>query len=154
MSALPSTFDEISDPSYGKLFPRWLLRGCDSALMLFAAGFYGRNDCYWVAQAELMAECVDMDTEKLRAMAMLYPPTWGFFHGDAFAYAASAVESGWEYLPDALTWNDEPVDEELAATVRPAAVKQQRKQRAALGAGEQLAFALEPELELGRQQVG
>lgn len=46
------------------------------------------------------------------------------------------------YLPDALTWHESPVDERLAASVRPAAVRELRRQRARLESSGQLELEL------------
>jgi hypothetical protein len=67
-------------------FPADLLPECESALMLFCAAFYGRNDCIWVEEAGILeVTCVDLDGEKLETMARIYPPSWHFVRGDAFA---------------------------------------------------------------------
>jgi hypothetical protein len=68
-------------------FPADLLPECESALMLFCAAFYGRNDCVWVQEAELrIVTGVDQDREKLDAMRAIYPETWRFACADAFEF--------------------------------------------------------------------
>jgi hypothetical protein len=54
---------------------------------LFAAGFYGRNDGAWIANAGLRATCVDHDVEKMSEMQKHYPPSWNFIIDDAFAFS-------------------------------------------------------------------
>jgi len=66
-------------------FPAELLPECESALMLFCARFYGRNDCVWVEEAGIQdVTCVDLDQEKLETMVTVYPPAWRFVRADAF----------------------------------------------------------------------
>jgi len=83
----PATLAELRVPAEAGLYPRELLDGCADALVLFAAGFYGRQDAVWVADAGLTATCIDRDRGRLDAMADLYPDTWEFVCTDAFAYA-------------------------------------------------------------------
>jgi hypothetical protein len=83
----PATLEELRDEQAGRAFPRALLRRCNTALVLFAAGFYGRQDAFWVADAGLRATCVDNDQAFLGRMQKVYPNTWEFTQADAFFYA-------------------------------------------------------------------
>lgn len=65
-------------------FPVESLEGCETALIVFAAAFGGRNDAAYIRDAGLLATCVDHDGDKLRAMAGDYPEDWRFIVGDAF----------------------------------------------------------------------
>lgn len=82
----PTTFEQIREERRGDLYPRHLLVGCQNALVLFAAGFYGANDAYWIAEAGLEAICVDIDAEKLAVMKELYPRNWRFVQNDYLGY--------------------------------------------------------------------
>jgi hypothetical protein len=83
---IPLTFEQLRDPGTSNLFPRHLLRHGDTALVLFAAGFHGRQDAFWIAEAGMTATCVDLDKIRLHDMAAVYPPAWEFVVGDAFAF--------------------------------------------------------------------
>lgn len=79
------------------LYPTDVLEGCESALVLFAAAFYGRQDCAAIATAGLTATCVDHDHEKLGAMVLAYPEGWEYVHGDAYRYA-QATRRRWDVV--------------------------------------------------------
>ncbi len=68
-------------------YPAWVLEGCETALVVFAAEFGGMNDCAWIVDAGLRATCVDINPEKLEAMRENYPDDWEFVCGDAYVYA-------------------------------------------------------------------
>lgn len=68
-------------------FPHDVLVGCKTALALFSANFYGRQDAFWLAEAGLGTTCVDVDGERLEAMAAIYPAGWEFVECDAYEYA-------------------------------------------------------------------
>lgn len=85
------TLDKIRNQAAGGVYPVGLLEQCDTALVLFAAGFYGRQDAIFIADAGLTATCVDNDYEKLRAMTSIYPDGWEFIAADVFAYTASTL---------------------------------------------------------------
>ncbi len=91
------TLDEIRSPEATALYPSSVLEGCETALVLFAAGFYGRQDCVAIEEAGLRATCVDTDHEKLGAMTMAYPAGWEFVHGDAYEYAR-LTERTWDVV--------------------------------------------------------
>jgi hypothetical protein len=76
-----------ADASPKHIYPRRVLRRRDTALVMFAAAFYGRQDAYWVAHAGMTGTCVDLDHTKLGEMALAYPEGWEYVHGDAFDYA-------------------------------------------------------------------
>ena len=81
-------------------YPIDLLGGCKTALILFGAGFYGRSDGVWIAQAGLTATVVDVDHVRLDVMQRIYPDDWSFECHDADWYAASALAAGtqWDLL--------------------------------------------------------
>lgn len=72
------------------LYPTEILARCETALMLFAAGFLGEQDAAWVEEAGLVATCVDNDRERLVEMAAMYPDGWTFVCEDVFRFARSA----------------------------------------------------------------
>jgi hypothetical protein len=71
-------------------FPHDVLVGCETALVLFAAGFHGRQDAYWIKEAGMTATCVDSDPALLEEMKPLYPDDWSFVCDDAYGYALYA----------------------------------------------------------------
>ena len=68
-------------------YPVDLLEGCETALLLFGAGFLGLNDGIHIADAGLDAFVIDIDREKLEHMVKLYPKTWTFCEADAWWFA-------------------------------------------------------------------
>ena len=56
-----------------ELYPRRVLDGLTTALVLFAAAFHGRQDAIWIAKAGMNGTCVDIDAEKLEEMKVAYP---------------------------------------------------------------------------------
>lgn len=88
MTAAPGTLDELRRADEAELYPADALDSCADALLLFAAGFYGRQDAVWVADAGLTGTCVDIDGARLERMRPLYPDGWEFVCSDAFVYAA------------------------------------------------------------------
>jgi hypothetical protein len=79
------------------LYPTETLAGCDSALILFAAGFHGAQDAIWIADAGLQATCVDLDVGKLAEMEDAYPADWEYVPGDVFVYA-TRVQRQWDIV--------------------------------------------------------
>jgi hypothetical protein len=69
------------------LYPADILQDCETALILFAAAFHGRQDGIWIADAGIRATCVDIDADKLTAMKPLYPSNWEYVIEDAFEFA-------------------------------------------------------------------
>jgi hypothetical protein len=84
MAAL--TLEHIRSEPDGAAYPRDLLADCRDALVLFAAGFLGRQDAFWIADAGLEATCVDVRPHQLGEMAMMYPPTWVFVEADVYEF--------------------------------------------------------------------
>lgn len=76
----------VTVPNAGDVFPTWVLDGCATALVLFAAGFGGRQDAQFVADAGLRATCVDTDVKALALMRDAYPEDWNFIVADAFEF--------------------------------------------------------------------
>ena len=85
MAAL--TLEAIRNEPDGAVYPRELLAECGDALVLFAAGFLGRQDAFWIAEAGLAAICVDVRLNLLHEMAAVYPPDWQFVVGDVYELA-------------------------------------------------------------------
>lgn len=83
------TLEQIRDAGTG--YPTDVLDGCESALVLFAAGFHGRQDAVFMADAGLAATCVDTDAVKLGEMVLAYPEGWEYVVGDAYAYAENTL---------------------------------------------------------------
>jgi hypothetical protein len=77
------TLEDIGDEE-DVSYPRALLHYGDTAAVLFAGAFYGKQDAYWLARAGARAVCVDTDGEKLEAMKAIYPAGWQFVVADVF----------------------------------------------------------------------
>lgn len=73
-------------------FPAARLQGLETALLLFAGGFQGRNDGIHVADAGLRAVCVDVRPEGLEAMEAVYPDDWTYVVDDVFDYVEAELE--------------------------------------------------------------
>lgn len=91
MAEAPASLAELR--AGGCSYPRFLTAGCQTGLLLFAAGFYGRSDAVWLADAGLACLAVDRDALRLEAMARLYPDSWAWVCADAFAFADSLAAS-------------------------------------------------------------
>lgn len=91
MIAAPETLEEIRDEFSGASYPHDVLVTGGTALVVFAAGFFGRQDAYWVAEANMRATCLDVDADRLDAMAAVYPTDWDFIEADAYTWAPAAV---------------------------------------------------------------
>jgi hypothetical protein len=76
------TLAEIQGGAAPSIYPRAVLEGCETALVLFAAAFHGQQDAVWMAGAGLTATCVDVDAEKLGEMEQVYPADWEYAYGD------------------------------------------------------------------------
>lgn len=70
-------------------YPMWALKGCETALIVFAAEFGGMNDAAWIVEAGLRATCVDENPVKLEAMREHYPDDWSYVCTDAFTLSPS-----------------------------------------------------------------
>jgi len=88
------TLADVRTAADESLYPRHVLQGCETALVVFAAAFMGRQDAVWVAEAGLTATCVDHDARLLRRMERMYPAGWEFVCGDAYEFAE---ESGGQW---------------------------------------------------------
>lgn len=91
------TIDQIRVETDGMLYPREALPGLETALCLFCAAFGGRQDCVWVADAGLTGIGVDLDQERLDAMAPLYPVGWEFVCSDVWEFASRRFAEGATY---------------------------------------------------------
>lgn len=85
------TLDDLRDLDAGAAYPGFVLDGAETALVLFAAGFLGRQDAYWIADAGLRARCVDEDAEKLAEMRDLYPADWSWRAADVWSWSDPKV---------------------------------------------------------------
>jgi hypothetical protein len=75
-------------------YPTYLLETAETGLCLFSAAFMGHNDVVHFALEDVRTTCVDVDAEKLDAMAALYPDDWAFVCADAWEFAKDAAENG------------------------------------------------------------
>lgn len=85
------TLEHLRSVMDASKYPCEVLGGCEDALVLFAAGFYGAQDAIHIANAGLTATCVDIDPEKLAAMSDAYPEGWEYVTADVFEFATSAL---------------------------------------------------------------
>lgn len=69
-------------------YPTWVLGGCESALIVFAAEFGGMNDAAWIVDAGLRATCVDINADRLKAMRANYPGDWDYVCQDAYTFTS------------------------------------------------------------------
>jgi hypothetical protein len=79
------------------LYPADILQDCETALILFAAAFHGKQDAIWIADAGIRATCVDTDANKLTEMKPAYPNNWEYVIGDAFEYA-TRTQRQWDVV--------------------------------------------------------
>ena len=96
----PRTLADVSDPDGDTSYPRQLLRKGDTALILFAAGFHGRQDAWHCADRGLAGTCVDTDGALLAEMEAVYPEGWEWHEADVFSFAAHAAleERMWDVV--------------------------------------------------------
>jgi hypothetical protein len=85
--AAPRSLDVIRDLDAGVSFPGQALAGSETALVLFAAAWHGKQDAYWIADAGLRATCIDMDEGRLDEMRALYPDDWTFLCTDVYLWS-------------------------------------------------------------------
>lgn len=91
------TLERVRANANPDLYPRRVLEGRNSALVLFAAGFHGAQDAIWINDAGMTATCVDVNHKMLGEMVLAYPMTWEYVHGDAFEYA-ELTERQWDVV--------------------------------------------------------
>lgn len=91
------TLEAVRASASPDLYPRHLLPGCESALVLFAAAWHGKQDAVWMAEAGLAATCVDVDAAKLDEMAGAYPDGWEYVVSDVFEYVLR-TERKWDVV--------------------------------------------------------
>jgi hypothetical protein len=85
-SAPPLTRDQVRSESAKVVFPTDLLSGVETALLLFCAGFHGRNDGIIVWDAGIRDVVgIDHDEERIEQMRRLYP-SWRFFTHDVYTW--------------------------------------------------------------------
>lgn len=92
-----NTLEAIRSSGNPNLYPVSLLARCQTALVLFAAAFLGRQDAVWIEEAGVTAICVDINTERLAAMQLIYPDGWQFVWADAYQFAAEADQK-WDLV--------------------------------------------------------
>jgi hypothetical protein len=87
----PETLEDLktNDGNY----PHSVLVGCETALVVFAAGFLGQQDAVWIADAGLRATLVDEDAAKLNYMRGLYPDDWKYHCADAYAWCSATEQA-------------------------------------------------------------
>jgi hypothetical protein len=101
VTAAPAVFGDIEHLYCGSVFPGpQFFEDCETALCLFSAAWYGRQDAYWIAKHGMRGTCVDLDGDRLDEMARVYPTDWEFDAADVFYYAEGAVDSGlrWDVI--------------------------------------------------------
>lgn len=86
-----------------RVYPGYLLPRSGTALSLFAAGYYGWNDCIHFLRHNMTCDCVDVDGARLDAMRTVYPESWTFTVADAWGFAAESAATG-------STWDVVSVD--------------------------------------------
>jgi O-antigen/teichoic acid export membrane protein len=87
--------DDVRRESDPATFPRAAFADATSAACFFGAAFHGRNDAVHLADAGLAdVLVVDVDDAKLAAMRAVYPPSWRFVVGDAYAVARDMADRG------------------------------------------------------------
>ncbi len=108
----------VSAPERCHPYPTWALKGCETALIVFAAEFAGMNDAAWIVEAGLRATCVDINAEKLEAMRGWYPDDWEYVCNDAYAFAACA-DGKWDVVSlDPFTNHFQACADNIAAWCR------------------------------------
>lgn len=65
-------------------YPTEVLDGAESGLLLFAAGFFGKQDGVFFAEAGIPCVAVDYRRHDLSQMAAMYPSDWVFVEGDVY----------------------------------------------------------------------
>lgn len=76
-----------------KVFPRWALEGCSTAICFFCAGFLGANVESFVQAAGIRAIGVDNDAEMVERMRPLYPD-FDLVIADAYEHLDALVLQG------------------------------------------------------------
>lgn len=96
MIAKPKDFEALNRNA--QLYPSFLIpEDAETALSLFAAGFWGWNDGIHLIRAGLTVDFVDLDTTKLFEMATLMPEGHAFHVEDAWTFASHAAMEGREW---------------------------------------------------------
>lgn len=103
MTAPPLTLDDVRRESRPDLFPVAALDGCRTALAIFSAAFYGRQDVIHLWDAGLDVIAVDTDVKKLRLMQSLYssephPLAVRVVDAGEFMTRAFSVEKSWDVV--------------------------------------------------------
>lgn len=86
MATLTTSLAEVRDLQSGVSYPNLKRLGSETALVLFAAQWLGKQDAYWIADAGLQGTCVDVQPDKLNQMEQIYPEGWEFVCADVFPF--------------------------------------------------------------------
>lgn len=92
MTTAAPTMDRIQREA--RAYPGYLLPRGGTALALFCAGYHGWNDCVHFVRHNMRCDCVDTDTNRLFAMAQVYPEGWSFWAMDGWEFAENARDEG------------------------------------------------------------
>ena len=89
----PTSIDQIGQEAYRVIFPTDLLPGMETALLLFCAGFWGKNDGIFVFEAGVARVTgIDMDAERIAQMRVLYPiENWHLFVNDVYQWTEATL---------------------------------------------------------------
>lgn len=91
----PETLEDLKTDDGN--YPHGILVGCDTALVVFAAGFLGQQDAVWIADAGLRATLVDENKVKLDYMRGLYPDDWVYLCEDAYRFGET-TDDEWDIV--------------------------------------------------------
>lgn len=98
------TLDDVRK-SANTAYPSDLLSGCQTGLLLFGAGFYGRNDGIHFYDAAIDATVVDSDSVKVQDMYGIYVvgdrslERWDWIITDAFEYMRNVgIHEYWDVV--------------------------------------------------------
>lgn len=109
----------VTAPEKCHPYPTWALKGCETALIVFAAEFGGMNDAAWIVESGARATCVDVNYEKLQAMQAFYPDDWEYVEADAYDYAEHCGWRTWDVVSlDPFTNHFQACADNIAAWCR------------------------------------
>lgn len=91
------TLETVRKSAAPHTFPRHVLDGCATGLVLFAAQWHGKQDAIWLAEAGIKGTCVDTNADRLAEMATLYPDGWEYLAEDVFEFA-TMTERMWDVV--------------------------------------------------------
>lgn len=91
------TLADVRDLPSGVSYPNLARLGSETALILFAAQWLGKQDAVWIADAGLQGTCVDVQPDKLRQMEAIYPDGWEFVCADVFPFT-ERTDRSWDVV--------------------------------------------------------